>query len=185
MIVDQMVQAMWLKHVDGNDRRKLMVSALAGMIDIAPRDPLEGMMVAQLLAAHNAAMECYRRAMIPDQAFEGRKENLNQANKLTRTWTMLLDALNKRRGKGQQKVTVKHVHVNEGGQAIVGNVTHSEGRGVDAKIEEQPHAKQSGDAQKPPLPCEDEGWDTLPVARDGEWSMPDARREFVRRAEGE
>jgi hypothetical protein len=27
-------------------------------------------------AAHNAAMECYRRAMIGEQTFEGRRENL-------------------------------------------------------------------------------------------------------------
>jgi hypothetical protein len=31
-------------------------------------------------------------------------------------------ALNKHRGKGQQKVTVEHVYVAPGGQAIVGNV---------------------------------------------------------------
>jgi hypothetical protein len=31
---------------------------------IGPKDELEGMMAAQLIAAHNAAMECYRRAMI-------------------------------------------------------------------------------------------------------------------------
>jgi hypothetical protein len=31
----------------------------------------------------------------------------------------VLDALNRHRGKGQQKVTVEHVHVHEGGQAIV------------------------------------------------------------------
>jgi hypothetical protein len=30
-------------------------------------------------------MECYRRAMIPEQRFEGRGENLNQANKLSHT----------------------------------------------------------------------------------------------------
>jgi len=29
--------------------------------------------------AHNAAMECHRRAMIGDQTFEGRRENLAQA----------------------------------------------------------------------------------------------------------
>jgi hypothetical protein len=32
----------------------------------------------ELIASHNAAMECYRRAMIPGQTFEGRRENLNQ-----------------------------------------------------------------------------------------------------------
>jgi hypothetical protein len=33
-----------------------------------------------------------------------------------------LTALNKHRGKGQQKVTVEYVNVESGGQAIVGNV---------------------------------------------------------------
>jgi hypothetical protein len=38
------------------------------------------MIAAQLLAAHNATMECCRHAMIPEQTLEGRSEN--QANKL-------------------------------------------------------------------------------------------------------
>jgi hypothetical protein len=80
------------------------------------------MLAAQLLAAHNAAMECYRRAMIGEQTFEGRRENLSQANKLSRTYAILLDALNRHRGRGQQKVTVESVHVHQGGQAIVGAV---------------------------------------------------------------
>jgi hypothetical protein len=74
------------------------------------------MIASQLLAAHNAALECHRRAMFPDQTFEGYRENLNQANKLSRTYAVLLDALNRHRGKGQQKVTVEHVHVHSGGQ---------------------------------------------------------------------
>jgi len=102
-----------------------------------PRDELEGMMAAQLIAAHNAAMECYRRAMIPEQSFEGRRENLNQANKLSRTYATLLEALNRHRGKGQQKVTVEHVHVHEGGQAVVG-VVEAPGRGDHAKTQDQP-----------------------------------------------
>ena len=40
----------------------------------------------------------------------------------TRTYATLLEALNRHCGKGQQKVTAEHVHVHEGGQAIVGNV---------------------------------------------------------------
>jgi hypothetical protein len=38
-----------------------------GLNGISPRDELEGMMVAQLITAHNVAMECYRRAAIPEQ----------------------------------------------------------------------------------------------------------------------
>ena len=56
------------------------------------------MMAAQLIASHNAAME-YRRAMIDEQTFEGRRETLNQANKLSRTSAVLLDALNRHRGR--------------------------------------------------------------------------------------
>jgi hypothetical protein len=43
--------------------------------------------------------------MIQGQSFEGRREALNQSNKLSRTYTTLLEALNRHRGKGQQKVT--------------------------------------------------------------------------------
>ena len=60
---------------------------------------------------------------------EGRRDNLSQANKLSRTYAVLLDALNRHRGKGgQQKVTVEHVHVHAGGQAVVG-VVESPGGG--------------------------------------------------------
>ena len=45
-----------------------------------------------------------------------------QANKLSRTSVMLLEALNRHRGKGEQKVTVEHVHVHAGGQAVVGMI---------------------------------------------------------------
>jgi hypothetical protein len=72
----------------------------AALMGIAPKDELEGMVAAQLVAAHNAAMECYRRAMIGEQTFEGRRENLAQANKLSRTYAALLEALNRHRGKG-------------------------------------------------------------------------------------
>jgi hypothetical protein len=81
------------------------------------------MLAAQMLASHNAAMECFRRAMLAEQTFEGRRESLGQANKLSRTYAILLDALNRHRGKGQQRVTVEHVHVHSGGQAIVGPIT--------------------------------------------------------------
>jgi len=62
-------------------------------------------------------------------SLEGRRENLSQANKLSRTYAVLLDALNRHRGKGQQKVTVEHVHVHAGGQAVVGVVESPGGWG--------------------------------------------------------
>ncbi|HMO31051.1 hypothetical protein [Enterovirga sp.] len=123
VLANSAMGALWFFNDDEayKDKQKTAVaSALAG---IGPQDELEGMLAAQLIAANAAAMECYRRAMIPEQNFAGRQENLNQANKLSRTYVTLLEALNRYRGKGgQQKVTVKHVHVHEGGQAVVGAV---------------------------------------------------------------
>ena len=137
------------------------------------------MLAAQLVASHNAAMECYRRAMLPEQPFEGRKENLNQANKLSRTHTTLLEALNRHRGKGQQKVTVEHVHVYEGGQAIVGNVEGA-GGGMPFKTEEQPHAL--GYTPGETLRCENPKREAVSVASIEERSLPNARRPVAGRA---
>ena len=122
LLANQTVQSLWLNHSDAETRGRQLSATIAAMAGIGPRDELEGMMAAQLIAAHNAAMECYRRAMIGEQTFEGRRNNLSQANKLSRTYAALIDALNRHRGKGQQKVTVEHVHVHSGGQAVVGVV---------------------------------------------------------------
>ena len=128
-LANQAIETLWLKNSTADEAKRQRHTVIDGLVGIAPRDELEGMMAAQLIAAHNAAMECYRRAMIGEQTFEGRRENLAQANKLSRTYTMLLDALNRHRGKGQQKVTVEHVHVHAGGQAVVGMVATPRGRG--------------------------------------------------------
>jgi hypothetical protein len=42
------------------------------------------------------------------------------ANREKNTYATLLEGLNRHRGKGQQKVTVEHVHVHSGGRAVVG-----------------------------------------------------------------
>jgi hypothetical protein len=174
---------------DSAERDKQYMATAAALAGIQPRDELEGMMAAQLIAAHNAAMECYRRAMFGEQTFEGRREYLAQANKLSRTYAALLEALNRHRGKGQQKVTLEHVHVHAGGQALVGMVAAPAGEvpggGDRMKLEEQPHAKQIAHAPEPALPSPDAGRDALPVACDAERPLPDARRQGARRTEGQ
>ena len=108
--------------------------------DLAPRDPLEGMLAAQLVGLHDAAMECFRRGAMREQSPEYRDTNLTQANKLVRSYVVLLEALDRHRGKGQpQVVRVERVTVNAGGQAIVGAVAQG-GGGSGAGSDEQPHA---------------------------------------------
>ena len=94
---------------------------------IQPQDEIEGMLAVQMIAVHNAAMEALRRAMITSQTFEGAEANVNRATKMLRTFAAQMEALQRFRTGGQQKVTVEHVYVNAGGQAIVGVVNRGEG----------------------------------------------------------
>jgi hypothetical protein len=184
LIANDTIQTLWIKNSDEKAHDRQVGATVDALIGIAPRDELEGMMAAQLIAAHSAAMECYRRAMIGEQTFEGRRENLNQANKLSRTFSVLLDALNQHRGKGQQKVTVEHVHVHSGGQAVVGAVATT-GGGDREKMEEQPHAKQIAHAPEPAMPSLDSVRSPVPIAGDAERPLSNARRAFSGSAEGE
>jgi hypothetical protein len=181
VVANQTVNALWLKHLDADEIKRQRQATVYALIGISPRDELEGMLAAQLLACHNASMECYRRAMLDEQTFEGRREALNEANKLSRTYATLLECLNRHRGKGAQKVTVEHVHVHEGGQAIVGNV-ETPGGGDRSKSENQPHALAH--APGTPMPSADPRREPVPVACNEERPMPDARRNVTRRASG-
>jgi hypothetical protein len=90
--------------------------------NIDPQDDIEAMLAAQMVAIQLMSMDCATKALSDTVTFEGRELNLNYSSKLMRTFTNQIATLDKHRGKGQQKMTVEHVHVNEGGQAIIGNV---------------------------------------------------------------
>ncbi len=183
LLANQAMQALWVKNSDKEERNRQLSATVAALVGIRPKDELEGMMAAQLIAAHNAAMECYRRAMIGEQTFEGRRENLSQANKLSRTYATLLEALNRHRGKGHQRVTVEHVHVHASGQAVVG-VVGSPGGGDRSKTEEQRHAKQIAHAPQPTVWSADKERELVPVTGDGERPLPNARRPVSGCSEG-
>jgi hypothetical protein len=102
-------------HGQDIDERGLnfMLSVIKG---IEPRDQLEAMLAAQMAAVHVATMT-FARDLAP--------VNTSAFNKLTRTFAMQMEALKRYRSGAEQKVTLQHVSVAEGGQAIVGNVTHA------------------------------------------------------------
>jgi hypothetical protein len=127
VLINQVANCLRRSHSGEKDQDAQFKALMAAMAGINPRDEIEGMLAAQMVAVHNASMECLRRAMLTEQTFEGRRENLNQANKLARTFTAQMEALIRYRGKGQQKMTVEHVHIHEGGQAIVGNIQRGAG----------------------------------------------------------
>ena len=133
MLAMQVLDATKINQRSDTDATQRYNATIAALHDIAPKDALEGMLATQLIATHMAAMDCYLHVnKTNDRATHA--YHLNQVNKLSRTFVALLEALNRHRGKAQQKVTVEHVHVHQGGQAIVGHV-ENQGGGVTHKTE--------------------------------------------------
>jgi hypothetical protein len=102
--------------------------ALTTIYGIAPKDEIEGLLSAQMVCVHILAMQCLKRASRGDKTTGGIDANINSATKLMRTFTAQMEALKLHRGKIGQQMVVGNVNVNEGGQAIVGPVSH-DGRG--------------------------------------------------------
>ena len=140
ILAGQVVGALWChKGADADDRDRQKSRRRQRDDRGEADDGVEGMIAAQMVALHNASMECFRRAMIPEQPAQFRTDNLGAGNrKASRACADLLGALDKHRGKGgEQRVTVEHVHVNSGGQAIVGAVATG---GAGSEAAAQPHA---------------------------------------------
>jgi hypothetical protein len=172
-----------------------------------PRDELEGMIAAQLLAAHNAAMECYRRAMLGDQTFEGRRENLSQANKLSRTHSVLIA------NQTFQTLWIKHSddetrdqQLSATVQGLVGIVSSRRSRwntstsipavrpswGWSRVQHWTIHRNQRDNPMRSKLPMAPQPamWgpnsepEVVPSASDAEWPMPNARRNVTGSTKG-
>ena len=130
-----------VNSVKGEGPEKSVNFMLAVIKGIEPRDQIEAMLGAQMAAVHMASMTFARRLAHVDTITQQDSAS-NAFNKLTRTFAAQMSALKEYRSKGEQKMTVQHVHVAEGGQAIVGNVTSpTEGVGARKKSEDQPHAQ--------------------------------------------
>jgi hypothetical protein len=163
-------------------------AALAVIGGVQPKDETEAILAAQMALSNIALLDLFARtrAAIAGHRYEGdgirRLEVLgNLTNKFMRTYTMQLDALARKRRKGDQNIRVEHVHVHAGGQAIVGNVRHRGGRGL-RKNDEQPY---EGGQEKPtarPIPDSPavrsayEEREALPVTSDQKGALSIARR---------
>ncbi len=124
MLANQALGALWRQSgASGQARDMLVAGGIAAMAEFKPTDGIEGMIAAQAVGLHSAAMECLRRAMIPDQPGDAGDQLRRQAANLSRAFLDVLAALDRKRGKGtRQVVRVERVMVAPGGQAIVGNV---------------------------------------------------------------
>ncbi|MBT4791849.1 MAG: hypothetical protein HON90_09785 [Halobacteriovoraceae bacterium] len=103
---------------------KALNRTAAALHGINPKDTIEGMLASQMVAIHNLTMRFTTIASDSEQPTRAREELTRLVIKLSRTYSLQCEALNKHRKSGShQMVTVEHVHVHQGGQAIVGNIS--------------------------------------------------------------
>lgn len=126
-IFSEVISTMHIQGAEGTEQRNANVkrvsqAAIAAVAAFKPKDEVEGMMAAQAAAMHFASMECFRRAVQPGQSFEATSKLRRDGANLARGMADMAEALNRKRGKGPQVVRVERVIVQEGAQAIVGNV---------------------------------------------------------------
>ena len=103
--------------------------ALSVVASVAPCDALEAMLAVQMAAVHQATMTMARR-LNHVETIHQQDAAERGLNKLARTYAGQMETLKRYRSKGPQVVRVERVTVQEGGQAVVGNVGTG-GRGND------------------------------------------------------
>jgi hypothetical protein len=91
-----------------------------------PKDVVEAMLCAQMalvqIAMSGNAKDLWKKN--PPHIAEAKERTFNR---LARTYATQMQTLKLYRSTGKQRITVKHVTVNEGGQAIVGDVNQGGG----------------------------------------------------------
>jgi len=117
------------------DNADITALAVDAANSIGADNSLEKMLAHQLAAAHDASMRLMNSAVGVTQEVAGNTHPAfqeegaahaaklyNSAARLMNTFQQGLLALNKIRNGGRQTVTVQHVNVSDGGQAVIGNV---------------------------------------------------------------
>jgi len=96
---------------------------------IGATNSLEKMLAHQMAACHNAGMNLIQKINYAIDDIGNHKDDdlrlqrmTNTATKLMTTFQQGMKTIQQTRSGGEQKMTVEHVHVHDGGQAVVGNV---------------------------------------------------------------
>ncbi|MEQ1560693.1 MAG: hypothetical protein ABL933_17370 [Methyloglobulus sp.] len=124
-------QLVALGAVDGKPNAMNTNFLLATIRGFEPKDQLEVMLASQMTAIHNAIMLLNKQLLTVSTTLE-QESAINSLAKLNRTFTAQVEAIKRYRSTNEQKITVQHINVNEGGQAVIGTIE----RGSTQKPEE-------------------------------------------------
>ena len=109
--LQEIQQVLYIARGTGNRDAAMQVArALELYESLEPADAAEGMLATQMVGTHFAALECLRRANLPDQTFAGRDMSLKHAQKLMTLYARQLETLKQAPRQGaSSKVTARHV----------------------------------------------------------------------------
>lgn len=152
-------------------------AALAILAAVEPENELEATLASQMVVANDCAMRSMR-LMVGSTHPEHHKMHGDLANKFLRTFTGQMEALAKLRRGGEQ--IVKHVHVYEGGQAVVAGTINQGGRGKRDGQSQAAIGVEGFSALSGANPARD----GVPIPGDAERAVSYARRDESGGAEG-
>ena len=118
-ILRQLVKASVVGQKPDEANLAFMISTIRS---IAPKDSIEALLVSQMVSVHMAAMRCACRLACTDDLPQ--QEGVTRAlTRLSRTFAAQVEALNRHRNSDERAITVQNLSVQDGGRAIVGNLT--------------------------------------------------------------
>lgn len=118
-ILKQLVKASAIGQKPDEANLAYMISMIRS---IAPKDSIECMLVSQMVSVHMAAMRCACRLACTDDLIQ--QESITRTStRLSRTFAAQVEALSRHRNSDERAITVRNLSVQDGGRAIVGNIT--------------------------------------------------------------
>jgi hypothetical protein len=97
-------------------------AALAFIESAKPREEVECALVIQMACTHTAAMAVLERLGGGHGTDRNVALKATTAARLLRAYAAQVETLRRLRNGGSQLVRIEHVHVNEGGQTVIGNI---------------------------------------------------------------
>jgi hypothetical protein len=163
MFKRQVAEALWIpSDLSRDETLERMVSAVIAVESLKPEGIMERMLAVQIVATHNAALDCLRRAALPGQSPQVWEMSLRQGDRLMATCLRQIETFARLRGKDTTGLMLGNIlNVQPGGQAVVQMQTELPAERSDARA-----GRSTSTLEHQPVEALDLGGASAPVALD-------------------
>jgi len=93
-------------------------AAIGALLAMEPQSPLEAELICQALSSSHFATKLLRKSSHGNP--ESQEQWLKLSMRLMRLYTQQIETLSRWRRQGQQSMVIKHLHVSDNSQAVIG-----------------------------------------------------------------